>query len=414
MALPLLAIAADAGNWPQWRGPGRDGKSAETGLLKEWKEAPPLVYMTEGFGGGFASVSLADGKLFTTGNFPDHQALICANAADGSILWKTPISETTPKHDHGGSRCTPSLDGDRVYAISSGGAIYCCKIADGSVIWSHKFSDWKGKMMSGWGYSESPLVDGDRVLCTPGGEDAMVVCLNKMDGKEIWTSAVPKNIGSRGKDGAGYSSIVITNGGGVKQYVQLVGRGVIGLRATDGKYLWGYNGIANGVANIPTPIPFGDLIFTSTGYGDGGTAVLKLSSTGDEVKAEEIKYLGAKELQNHHGGMILLKDHIYFGAKHNSGFPVCVEAATAKVVWGNDARGEGSGSAAVTYADGNLIYRYDSGHVALVEATPTGYHMKGSFMPKHQEGKSWAHPVVAGGKLYLREQGKLMCYNLKP
>ncbi len=413
LLLTGILSAADDSTWPQWRGPKRDGLSPDTGLMKDWSEKQPkLAWMTEGFGGGYASIAISDNHIFTTGNFSDGQNLICASAADGAILWKTPISDKAPKHGYDGARCTPSIDGDRIYAISSGGGIFCVSANDGKVIWSHDFKEWKGQMMSGWGFSESPLVDGDRVLCTPGGKDAMIVCLNKMTGELIWQSAVPE-IGKNGKDGAGYSSIVISNGGGVKQYVQLVGRGVIGVRATDGKYLWGYNGIANSTANIPTPIPFGDYVFTSSGYGDGGTALVKLTSSGDEVKAEEVYYLPANELQNHHGGMLKIGEHVYFGAKHNQGFPICVEAMTGKIIWGGKTRGPGDGSAAVVYADGNIIFRYQNGTVALVEATTEDYKLKGSFKPEFQQKESWAHPVIAGGKLYLREQDKLMCYELK-
>lgn len=412
----LASFAAENASWPQWRGPDRNGLSKETGLLKDWTEKKPkLLWMTEGFGQGYAGVSIAEGHIYTTGNDKEAQNVICAAVADGKILWKTPISNEPPKHGYDGSRCTPSIDGDRIYAISSGGGIFCLNANDGTVIWSHDFKEWKGKMHSGWGFSESPLVDGDRVLCTPGGKDAMIVCLNKMTGEEIWKSAEGDFPKKHGGDGAAYSSIVISNGGGVKQYVQLVGRGVIGVRATDGKFLWGYNDIANGTANIPTPIPFGDYVFTSSGYGDGGTALLKLSSEGDGVKAEEVFYRPAGELQNHHGGMLLIGDYVYFGAKHNEGFPVCVEAKTGEIVWKNDDRkaNAGSGSAAVVYADGNVIFRYQNGTVGLVEATTDGYHLKGSFKPEFQQGNSWAHPVVAGGKLYLREQDKLMCYDLK-
>lgn len=414
LLLGSIALGADnSGSWPQWRGPDRTGISAEKGLRRDWEANPPtLVWMTEGFGSGFAGVSVADGKIYTTGNLKDAQYTLCANAADGQIVWKTPISDAPPKHGYDGSRCTPSVDGDRVYSIASDGAIYCLKAADGAVVWHKSFKEWKGKMHSGWGFSESPLVDGDRVLCTPGGADAMVVCLNKMTGDEIWKAPIPK-VGDRGGDGAGYSSIVIGNGGGVKQYVQFVGRGIIGIRATDGKFLWGYNAVANGTANIPTPIPYGDFVFCSSGYNDGGSALIKLTSEGEGVKAEEVWYKGAKDLQNHHGGMIKIGDYVYFGAKHNNGFPVCVEAKTGKLVWGGETRGPGSGSAAVTSADGHLVFRYQNGEVALIEATPDSYKLKGHFKPKHQERESWAHPVIAGGKLYLREQDKLMCYDVK-
>jgi outer membrane protein assembly factor BamB len=400
------------GEWRQWRGPHRAEKSPETGLLKDWEaKKPELVWMAEGMGSGFASVSVAGGKVYTMGNKGNSQTVVAVNAADGKVLWETQVTDAKPKHDYEGARCTPAVDGDRLYVISSNGGIHCLNKDSGELVWSKDFAkEWKGFMMSGWGFSESPLVDGDLVLCTPGANDAVIVALNKQTGEEVWRAKMPK-IGDKGKDGAGYSSIVISNGAGVKQYVQLVGRGVISVRASDGKFLWGYNPVANGVANIPTPLIKDDYVFCSTGYGTG-SALLQLSKEGDGVKAEEKYFLDAKTLQNHHGGMVLLDGHVYCGHAHNEGFPICVELETGKVVWGGK-RGAGKGSAGVTYADGNFIFRYQSGDVALVGATTEGYQLKGTFKPAHIQGPSWAHPVVAGGRLYIRNMQRLTAYDIE-
>ena len=409
-----LRLGPSSPSWPQWRGPNRDEISPDRGLLKDWSQkAPEHVWTAEGMGSGYAGVSLADGKIYTTGNFPDGQGVV-ALSLDGKVLWTKKLTDTPPKHGHDGSRCTPSIDGERLYAIVSSGKIVCLKTDSGEEVWSRDFKEFGGKMMSGWGFSESPLVDGDRVLCTPGGADAMVVALEKLTGKDVWKCNVPEaEVGPKGKDGAGYSGIVISSGAGVKQYVQLIGRGVIGVRASDGKFLWGYNGVANKTANIPTPLVSGDFIFCSTGY-QTGSALLKLTKDGDGVKAEEQYFLEATKLQNHHGGMVLRDGYVYCGHKHNNGLPICVELETGKVVWGGEERGPGSGSAAVTYADGNLIFRYQSGEVALIEASPSGYKLKGSFKPEFVGGKPcWAHPVVIGGRLYLRDQDKLMCYDVR-
>jgi outer membrane protein assembly factor BamB len=412
------ASAADenprSGEWTQWRGPNRTGISPDVGLLKSWNAPPKLLWTAEGLGSGYASVSVAGGRIYTTGNLATGQAVICLDAASGKVVWSKPITDTVPKHGHDGSRCTPSLDGDRLYAIASSGKIACLKTADGSEVWSKDFrSEWGGRMMSGWGFSESPLVDGDWVLCTPGSADAMIVALKKMTGEEIWRSSVPR-LGDRGKDGAGYSSLAISHACGVKQYVQLIGRGVIGVRASDGKFLWGYNGIANSTANIPTPVASGDFVFCSTGYGDGGSALLRLVPEADGLDVEEVYYHPAKVLQNHHGQMILKDGHLYFGHRHNNGFPVCVELASGKIAWGGSTRGPGGGSAAITYADGHLVFRYEKGEVALIEATPAAYRLKGVFKPDYISDKPcWAHPVVIGGRLYLRDQDKLMCYDVR-
>lgn len=415
-----VASAEDPESWPQWRGPARDGHSQSTGISRDWDaQAPQLEWMSEGLGGGYASVSIADGKIFTMGNIDGGQAVIAMDQQDGRVLWKQLVTEQVPQHGYEGSRCTPAYDDGRIYVVASSGRIVCLKASDGEVIWFRDFADWGGRMMSGWGFSESPLVDGDRVICTPGGEQGTIVALNKRTGANIWAAAVPNQIGD-GKNhndtglnpGAAYSSVVISNAAGVKQYVQLLGQGVVGVRASDGRYLWGYEDAANNVANIPTPIPVGDQVFCTTGYGTG-SALLEITGRGNNFEAREVYFLDQRTFQNHHGGVVQVGDYLYGGHRHNEGFPICVELATGKVVWGGDQRGAGGGSAAVAAVDGLLVFRYQDGVVALIEATPDGYQLKGSFKPEYQERESWAHPVIVDGRLYLREQDKLMCYDLR-
>jgi len=365
--------------------------------------------MVDGMGRGFASVTIADGRLYTTGNFEDGQGVVAVDALTGHDVWRKTLTSGIPEHDYKGSRCSPTVDGDRLYVTTTDGRIACLKAADGEIVWSQEFKQWGGKLMSRWGFSESPLVDGDRVICTPGGTGAMVVALEKQTGKEIWRSSVPDF--NPGKSGAGYSSLVVSHGAGVKQYVTLVGAGAIGVRAEDGKFLWGYPRIANGTANISTPLIDGDNVFVSTGYQTGG-ALLKLIPKNGGVDAEEVYFLEPKVFQNQHGQMVLIDGYVYAGNQHRNGMPVCVELQTGKVAWGGDIRGEGTGSAAINAAGGHVIFRYQDGVVALVEATPEGYHLHGKLIPEFQEAQSWAQPVVVDGRLYLREQDKLMCYKL--
>lgn len=405
LSTPLTLLAET--NWTQWRGPGRDGKSTEKGLLDQWNESgPPLLWQTDGLGSGYSSLVISNGKAFTLGRIGKQECLVALDAGSGKLLWSTPFGSG------GHSNGTPTVDGDRVYAVGLKGDLICASAQSGMELWRKNFGkDFGGKMMSGWGYSESPLVDGNRLIVTPGAKEAMIVALDKITGEEVWRSPVPE-YGDRGRDGAGYSSVVISNGAGVKQYVQITGRGLIGVRAADGKFLWGYNKVANRTANIPTPIISGDHIFCSTGYGTGA-GLVKLSKVGGGVKAEEVYFLPGKTFQNHHGGMIQIGEYVYSGAQHNNGFPTCLELATGKIVWGGKLRGPGQGSAAIVYADGHLVFRYQDGVLGLIEATPTEYRLKGSFTPAYQQGKSWAHPVIANGKLYLREQDKLMCYDIR-
>jgi outer membrane protein assembly factor BamB len=386
--------------------------STETGLLQAWKPGGPAVaWRATGLGTGYSSVAVAGSRIFTMGDVGGAQQLIAINAADGKQLWTSRIG--APWVDQmGGPRGTPTVDGDLVYALGTEGDLVCVEAATGKERWRRNLpADFGGQMMSMWKWSESPLVDGDRVVVTPGVRGAALAALDKRTGKEIWRASVA-DLGPRGKDGAGYSSIVISNGGGVKQYVQLMGRGLVGVRASDGKYLWGYNRIANDVANIPTPIIRGDLVFTSTGY-QTGAALLRLAPTAAGVEAREVYFLEARTFQNHHGGMVLVGDHVYSGHGHNKGFPIAIELETGKVVWGGDIRNSGTGSAAVAYADGQLYFRYQNGEVILIEATPTGYKEKGSFTIPGVSGPSWPHPVITGGRLYLREQDTLLAYDVR-
>jgi outer membrane protein assembly factor BamB len=413
----LLPAAAVADAWPQWRGPNRDGRSAETGLLQSWPEGgPSLLWAAEGIGGGFSSVSIADGRIYTLGDGEDGQYALALSETDGSILWRTLIGPTW-EDEYLGPRSTPTVDGDRLYIMSTEGDVICLEAETGEEVWRRSLpADFGSYMMKAmgttdWKYSESPLVDGDRVIVTPGVTDAALAALDKASGETLWTAGIPR-LGSAGSYGAAYSSVVVSQAAGVKQYVQLIGRGVIGVEAESGEFLWGYNPVANDIANIPTPLVWGDYVFTSTGYGTGA-ALLHLTP-GEEggVTAEQVYFLEANVFQNHHGGMILHDGHVFTGTGHNRGFPLAVRVEDGAVAWGPE-RNEGSGSAAITYADGRIVFRYQDGLVLLVEATPEGYREHGSFQIPDVEHPSWPHPVVSDGRLYLREQGKLFCYDVR-
>ena len=413
LQLSVLGGVAPAADWPQWRGPDRDGVCKETALLKQWPEdGPKLLCEISGLGPGYSSVSIADGTLYTMGDGEQGgkkaQFIYAYDLKTQKRLWAAPVGK--PHED--GPRCVPTVDGDLVYAIGTDGNVVCVAADSGKEVWrKNLLTNLGGASNPGWKFSESPLIDGDKLLCTPGGHKAVVAALNKKTGEVIWQCAMP-DIGPNGKDEAGYCSIGISRGAGVRQYVQLTNEGVVGV-STDGKFLWGYNRVANRVANIPTPVIDGDYVFTSTAY-QTGSALLKLVPDGDGVKAEEVYWLSSTQFQNHHGGFVKVGDYIYGGHNHNKGEPTCVEMKTGKVMWHADQPGRGSGC--VLYADGHLYFRYENGLVALVEATPERYNLISTFTPPERPGASgpaWAYPVISDGRLYLRHADVLFCYDVK-
>jgi outer membrane protein assembly factor BamB len=413
VALAVQAAQAETVDWPQFRGPGRDGISSETGLLKQWPaDGPHLLWKLEGLGRGYSTLAIVGGTFFTMGDRRAHggsemQCVLAYDLAARKELWATPIG---PPHSDGGPRCTPTVDGDLLYVIGTDGDLACLETATGKIVWRKHFGrDFGGKMMSVWRYSESPLVDGDKVVCTPGGPDATLVALDKKTGEVIWKSAVPP-LGPKGRDGAGYASIVAADIDGVRQYLTVFGRGAVGVDAQTGKFLWGYNKIANNVANIPNPIVRGNLVFVTTSY-KTGSALLRIKKEGDRFTAEEVYYLDPQQFENHHGGVVLVGDHLYGGSGQNAGNPVCIEFATGKIAWRKAP--VGSGSAAVLYADGRLVFRYQNGLVALIEADPSEFKVVGKFRTAVSNGPSWPHPVIHDGKLYLRDHDTLMCYDVK-
>lgn len=424
LALVLACAPAFAtGDWPQWRGPNRDGKAPDRGLVNHWPEGGPrLLLEATGLGTGYSSVAVTGGKVFTLGDLTaaegreEGQYILALDAASGEQLWQTRIGPIWDDR-YPGPRSTPTVDGERIYTLGTAGDLVCLTAADGTVLWQRNLvREFGGSLMKAqgswdWKYAESPLVDGDRVVITPGGPDAFMVALDKGDGKVLWKATLPPLEGP-GTPGAGYSSIVISEAAGVRQYVQLAGPGLIGIEASSGRFLWAYTRVANNVANIPTTLVDGDTVFASSGYGTGA-ALLRLLKTEDGVAAEEVYFLPGETFQNHHGGLILADGVIYTGSGHNKGLPVALKKDEGKLAWG-PVRNAGKSSAAITYADGHLYLRYQDGLMVLVEATPEEYREKGSFRIPDVKRESWSHPVIADGRLYLREQEHLYVYDLHP
>jgi outer membrane protein assembly factor BamB len=416
--LSLLATAATAAeqsefrphkyDWPQWQGPDRTGISHETGLLKSWpKDGPPLAWKAKDLGGGYSTPSVAAGRVIGMSLRGKSEVVWALAEADGKELWSTPIAPKNPAvAANVGPRCTPAVDGDRVYALGVSGDLVCLDAATGKKRWHKNLArDFHGHMMSHWGYSESPLVDGDKLICTPGGRDATLIALNKKTGATLWKAQVPQG------DGASYASAIAADLDGQRQYIQFLGRGMVGVAAKDGKFLWRYDHAANFVANCTTPVYHDGEAFGTSAY-NKGAGLVKLVREGNRVEPKEVYFSG--KLRNHHGGVVLVDGYLYGahgGNRENRFYAlVCLEFDTGKVMWQSHDAGKGSPA----YADGCLYYRNEGGPMLLVEATPKGYVERGRFEPPDRSKlPAWSHPAIANGKLYLRDQGVLLCYDVK-
>lgn len=392
--VPLL-IAAD---WPQFRGPNRDGVSNEKGLLPSWPEdGPPLVWTAKGLGNGYSSVSIVGDRIYTLGDKGNKSNLLALDRNTGEILWTVPIGAT------GGSLgCTPTVDGERIYALGQQGDLVCVDRA-GKELWRHNLIEEFGGQKGGWNYCESPLVDGDKLLVTPGGSEATMLALNKVTGATIWKCPIKTR-----KNEAGYASIVVSKVGNVRHYVQLFNGGLVGV-STDGKVLWTHEKLGDNTANVPTPIVFGDQVFSSIGYGRGAS-LMKLKVNGKSISAQEVYF--KRELTNKHGGVVLVGD-LVFGDTDDSGQPYCADVKTGQLKWKRTAGGAGRGSVAIAYADGRLYMHYENGVIALVEASPKAYKEVGSFELPKKNGQLWAHPAISNGEYYVRNGDLLYRFNVK-
>ena len=405
LLLPVTAVFAD--DWPQWQGSDRNAISKEKGLLQQWpKDGPTLAWKAKGLGGGDSAPSVVGGKLFGMGSRGGDEVVWCLSEADGKELWSAKVGSAVQQRmpqSKEGPGCTPTVDGERLYALGMGGELVCLQVKDGKEVWRGSLTKEFGGRVPQWSYRESPLIDGDKLICTPGSADATLVALDKATGKTVWKSAVP---GSRG---AAYSSVIAIDFDGKRQYVQLTQGTLVGVAAADGKVLWTYARPANrnGI-NCTTPLYHDGHVFASSAYGAGG-GLVKLVKDGDGVKAEEVYF--TRSMENHHGGMIL-RDGCLYGAHggNGGGNIVCLDFKTGKVLW--DERSVMKGS--VAFADGRLYYRTEAGTILLIEPNAKEYVERGRFkQPDRSRSPAWAHPVVANGKLYVRDQDTLYCYDVK-
>ncbi len=392
LCLWVETAAQAGGDWPQWRGPNRDGISKETGLLKQWPaDGPPLVWKATGAGGGYSSLAVSNGRLFTMGLRGNREYVIAFEVATGKEVWATPNGSAFHNDKGDGPRGTPTVEGDRLYALGGNGDLSCLEARAGRVLWTMNILQKFGGSNPHWGISESPLVIGDKVLVNAGGPGASIVALNKKDGSLIWKSQ---------SDPAGYSSGMPVQIGNTTQVVFFTDQRALGLDLKDGKLLWEYPRPANDTANVATPVVRGNRVFISSDYGTGaGLVEIKADGSAHEV------YF-TKEMRNHHSSSILIGDHLY---GFSSGILTAMRFDTGEVAWRNRSVGKGS----LVYADGNLYALSENGVVGLIEATPTAYREKGRFRIPQDSLPTWTHPVVAGGRLYLRDQDTIYAFDVR-
>lgn len=430
----LSGTTAFAADWPQWQGPDRNAISKETGLLKEWpKDGPPLAWKLKNLGGGYSEPSIAAGRIFAMSNRGNDEVVWALDEKNGKELWVTrlgaPYAGQRMPQGKEGPGCTPTVDGERLYVLSLGGDLVCLQVGDGKIVWQRSLTRDFGGVVPNWSYRESPLIDGDKVICTPGSPDATLVALDKTTGKTIWKSQLPGGGGGGpggsgpgqggrgfGGSGAGYASAIAIDCEGQRQYVQLTGKTLVGVAASDGKFLWRYDRPANRMGiNCSTPLYHDGHVFAASAYGAGGGLVKLSKDASGGVKAEEV--YSTNKMQNHHGGMILLDGYLYGANGGNEGGNlVCLDFKTGKVMWDErDKPGRtGVKKGSVALADGRIYYLQEDGTVILFEPSPKEYIERGRFQhPDRSQAPDWTHPVVANGKLYLRDQDVLLCYDVK-
>ena len=391
--------AAEPGDWPQYLGPNRDNISQEKGLLRTWPaDGPPQLWTAGGLGSGYSSVAIAGGRIFTMGNRNGNQSLLAMDLETGNGLWEQAVGREFTEGNGNGPRGTPAVAGDKVYGLGASGELLCTDATSGSPLWNKNILQEFGGRGLGWGISESVLIDGNRLICTPGGPQATMVALDRNSGKTIWTSRTGDG------DTAGYASAIKIDVGGVEQYVTFTNRGTIGVRAKDGQFLWRDNAAANGTANCSTPQFHNDMVFSASGYGHGGALVRLASSRGGT--AAQFAY-HTRDMKSHHGGFVIIDGYVYGS---NEGVFVCLDLKTGEPRW--QSRNPGKGS--LTCVDGMLIVRNEGGAVTLVQASPLDYKELGRFdQAERSNNSAWAYPVVSHGRLFLRDMDKLLCYDLR-
>ena len=410
MMAVLSASSLAQSDWPQWLGADRENRSKDTGLLQSWPEGgPKQAWRTEGIGDSFGAVSVAGGRIYLLGDLEDGSYLFALDEKDGKVQWKSKIgpARISSKKEWQGPRTTPTIDGDRIFALGEAGDLVCVETSSGKEVWrKHLEKDLQGEH-SIWFYCDSPVIDGKQVVVKPGGKKGTLAGLDKATGEVLWRS-------TEFTDPAEHTSLLPATIEGVKQYIVFTMESVAGV-GTDGKVLWRVARKGD-VAICTTPLYKDGIVLVGSSYNTGRTTAIKVSGSAGVLKAET---LYETDFANHHGGMVIVGDHVYGTADRKKGQDrgnadlKCMELKTGKIVWQNPSVGKGS----ISYADGHLYLHAEKpkeGMVALVEASPEGYKEKGRFSQPDPIGKyAWAYPVVANGRLYIRDGKGLSAYALK-
>lgn len=384
-----------ATDWPQWRGPSRSAVSPETGLLRSWPAAgPPRAWSTSNLGAGFGSIAVSRDRIFVQGMRNSQSVVSALNRADGTLVWAKPIGRAGDNDRGPGPRGTPTVDGDRVYAFGASGDLTALDAATGKGAWTINVLKQFGGSNPQWGLSESPLVLSDRILVNAGGRGASIVAVKKSDGSLLWKSE---------SDGAAYSSAMLHQAGAIQEAIFFTAQRALGVDVQTGKLLWSYDRVSNDTANIATPILRDNKVFLSSAYGTGA-ALLELTPGAGGVSSRQVYF--TREMRNHHASSVLIGDYLY-------GFSDAILTAmkfdTGDVAWRDRSVGKGS----LVYADERLYLYSEEGVVGLAEANATGYREHGRFTITTGPFPTWTHPVVANGRLYLRDQGTLYAYDVR-
>ena len=411
---------ANAQDWPQWRGANRDGVSKETGINLDWSaKKPPLSWTFRQAGFGYSAPTIVGTTLYCQGGSNGKDFAFALDVNTGNLKWKQELgAEFVDQGNRGnGPRGSVTVDGDKLYLVRGGGQIHCLAAADGKLIWQQDFTaDFGGRLMSGaqWGFSESPLVDGNLVIYTPGGSDGTMAALNKNTGAVVWRT-------KEWTDPAGFSSAIVVEVGGIRQYIQQASKGVAGISAKDGKLLWKTDNSAYRTAVIPTPVFNDNVVYVTNGY-NGGCMCIRLTKEGDGIKAETI--YANRNMDNQHGGVVLINGQIY-GHSERPSTPgdswVCQNFKTGEITWSQKTQDVGIGKGSLfAIGDRLLLFDMQKGTLAVVAASPEGWKEFGRIeIPERMKDdpstdkQLWSHPIVANGKLYLRDHDLLFCFDLK-